>query len=459
MKKHRMTRREFLRTAGLGTTGLILAACNPTEAPTAMPQPKAEEPTATPQPKAEEPTPVPEEEAVVRVFNYDPTGTDAWVEADALFDTYFAEKYPSIEIQIDQAPWAGFTEKLLTSIAGGAEYDVIYGYWQWLPQFIENEVVGPLDEVIAADPDLSEDDFFDFAKEMVDGKIFGLGWFVSGWLHWINRTTIQEKGYTDPWALAQEGKWDYDAWYDFAQQLTFEQDGIPYFGYSMDSIASVSVYNMLAWAWGTDMWDEGFNQCIMDNETNVYLWEWVQKFYSEGLTPMPGTSTEDNPIGYTNGLVAGMLAGQWFTRNIVQDGAPDMFDIGMVSFPEGPDGSYSVAAMNSFYFGKSPEHPDAAWTWYKERSFSEKSSELYALIGGGRFPSRKSVSPAVVYEWEDVQVYDAIRPTLRAYSVSPKESEFIELWNAAWDEMVLEMRPVPEILGQLAQEATELVNE
>lgn len=452
--KNAMTRRSFLRTASAGAVGIALAAC---ARPAAAPETKQEAPQAE-APAAPEATSAPTTgKTKISIFNYDPTGTDAWVIADKEFDAYFAKKYPNVEVKMDQAPWTGFTEKLLTSIAGGGKYDVIYGYWEWLPQFIENKVVGPLDDMIKGDAEIKADDFFDFAKEMVDGKIYGVGWFVSGWLHWINRNMVKEKGYTDPLDMNKDGKWDYDAWYQFAKDFTVEKDGKPHFGYDMSSLRSLSVYSMIAWANGTDLWDSGFTTSTVNSAENATLWEWVQQFYKEGITPMPGTGTEDNPVGYTNGLVAATMAGQWFTRTIVQDKAPDLFEIGMVPFPKGPKGQYSVAAMNSFYFGQSPENPNEAWSWYKERSFSEEATKLYAQIGGGRFPSRKTVSPFVVYDWEDVSVYDMIRPTLRGYLVSPKESEFNQLWGAAWDEMVLATRPIKEILDQLAEESTALL--
>ncbi len=438
----KLSRREFMRNAGLAGTGLALAACAPVAQDGAMDDGSmmAEKQTAY-------------------IFDYDPTGTDAWVEADQLFIEYFTEKYPDYEIIREQAPWAGFTEKLLTSIAGGSEYDVIYGYWQWLPLFIENNVIGPLDDLIDADTEISADDFFDYAKETIEGETYGLAWFISGWLHWYNLSAVNEAGATTPKEMNENGNWDYDAWHQFAKEYTSEQDGVPIYGYEMGSGRSVSVYVMLAWAWGTEQWNDDFSASIMDNEENVALWKWIQQFYLEGLTPLPGSSTTEQPISYTNGRSMATMAGQWYTRTIVQDGAPDLFDIGMVPFPKGPSGQYSVAALNSFYFSSSPGNVDPAWAWYKERSFSEAAAGIYAKIGGGRFPSIKRVAPATVYEWEDTEVYEAIRPILRTYRTSPKESEWINTyWNVAWDEMVLGTRPVEEILGQLAEESTALVN-
>ena len=452
----KLSRRAFMRNAGLLGTGMTLAACVPVP-PVATVTPVAPQDSMEGETEAVAELAV-EELEVAYVFDYDPTGADAWVAADEEFVQYFAEKYPNYVVVREQTPWTGFTEKLLTSIAGGSRYDVIYGYWQWLPLFIENDVVGPLDDLIDADTTIAADDFFDYAKETVEGDTYGLAWFISGWLHWYNMTAVNEAGYTTPKEMNENGEWDYDAWFQFATDFTSREGGVPIYGYDMASARGVSVYAMLAWAWGTQQWSDDFATSLMNSRENVALWKWIRQFYRDGLAPLPRDRTPDRPLSFTNGRAMATMAGQWYTRNIVQDGAPDLFDIGMAPFPKGPSGQYSVAALNSFYFSKSPGNVDPAWAWYKERSFSEAVASIYAKIGGGGFPSIKRVASATVYEWEDAEVYEAIRPRLRTYRTSPKESEWIDtLWNPAWDEMVLGRRPVEEILGQLAQESTDLV--
>ena len=84
---------------------------------------------------------------------------------------------------------------------------------------------------------------------------------------------------------------------------------------------------------------------------------------------------------------------------------------------------------------------------------------MFVPIGNGRFPALKALEPKTEYDWENVEMYDALRPTMVEYTVSPKESEFNELFEAAYDEMILQTRPIEDILGQLAQETTELMNE
>jgi ABC-type glycerol-3-phosphate transport system substrate-binding protein len=87
----------------------------------------------------------------IEVWDYDATGIDLWVKADQDFQSYFSEKYPKVKVNRKTAPFAGFAEALLSSIAGGAKYDVIYGWSPWLPQFVKNNVVSPLDSFLAND--------------------------------------------------------------------------------------------------------------------------------------------------------------------------------------------------------------------------------------------------------------------------------------------------------------------
>jgi ABC-type glycerol-3-phosphate transport system substrate-binding protein len=482
--KERVSRRRLLGAVGTLTgvcaAGAVLAACGATPTPQVIEKEVTKIVEGTPQVVKETvvvtqevekvvketsvvevmvtPTPIGGAEASINVFDYDPTGTDAWVQADKDFEAYFTGKYPHIKVTRDQAPWTGFTEKLLTSIAGGAKYDVIYGYWEWLPLFMENDVVGPLDDLIAQDSEISADDFFDYAKETSDGKTYGLAWFISGWLQWYNKTRVEAAGQADLKELNKQGKWDYTAWYEFAKAMTGDDNGTPIFGWDMSATRSPTAAIMMNWAYGSEFWNEDFSQCILDSAENVEVWKYIQQFYAEKLTPTPGDMGQgESGPGYTNGRIVGTMAGQWYTRTIVQEMSSDNpFDIGMVPFAKGPVDQVSIAALNSFYFSKAPENPQAAFAWYKERSFSDASSKIYASIGGGRFPSRKSVAPATVYAWEDTEVYEAIRPTLRTYRTAPKEAEFNALYQAAWDEMVLQTRPVEEILAQLAQEASQL---
>jgi hypothetical protein len=108
--------------------------------------------------------------------------------------------------------------------------------------------------------------------------------------------------------------------------------------------------------------------------------------------------------------------------------------------------------------GANGENAADGWMWFKARSFSEQAAEFYLPIGAGRFSARKSIAPATEFDWEDTEVYESIRSVMRTYNVSPKESEFEPLFQAMRDEILLNQRPVDEILTQYAADATQLLS-
>jgi len=159
-------------------------------------------------------------EQTIEVWDYDPTGVDVWVAADKSFGAYFKEKYPKITVKRSQAGFAGFAEGLLTSVAGGAKYDVIYGWAPWLPQFRKNNVVSALDPFLKNDGTLSADSFHDYGKDVADGKTYGLAWYASADFLFYNKTALAAAGLDDPAKLDAAGQWTYDAFQKLAKGAT-----------------------------------------------------------------------------------------------------------------------------------------------------------------------------------------------------------------------------------------------
>jgi ABC-type glycerol-3-phosphate transport system substrate-binding protein len=471
----RITRRQFLRGAAAGAAGVVLASCaTPTaevvekettveveveKLVTEIVQETVEVPVEV-EVEVEVPvTAVPPEEVTIQIWDYDPTGTDAWVRADKSFEAYFHGKYPYITAERTQAPWTGFAEKFLTSVAGGATYDVIYGWYRWLPQFMENNTVAPIDELVDVDPEVEPGDFLDSAKEIVDGKTYGLSWYVGASFLWYNKSRVAEAGVDDPHEVDMGGNWTYDAYYEFGEAMTGERDGGPVYGADVSWTRSAGPnYNLIARAFGGTEFDETFTTCTMDSPEHLEVWKFLQRFYMNGISPTPGAMAEET-IGFDQENVISWVTGNWYIDTATQAGLPSIFDIGMARMPEGPSGQFTSTYINSFYMGADAQNPMEGWIWYKERSWSEAALTIYVPIGNGRFPALKRLEPQYEYDWENVEMYDALRPTMVAYTVSPKESEFNGLFEAAYDEMILQTRPIEDILGQLAEETTDLMQE
>jgi len=124
--KNQISRREFLRLAGISSAGVLLAACGKTT-PT--------EPAATVPPAAPEPI-------KLSYWGHGYSGREAVVDA-AVAD--FVEEFPGSEINLDSIPFGDFETKLATAFAAGTEPDILsVGDWI-IPTYVDKNVLTPLD--------------------------------------------------------------------------------------------------------------------------------------------------------------------------------------------------------------------------------------------------------------------------------------------------------------------------
>lgn len=441
-----VTRRTFLIAAAGAVAVAGLTACSPGQNNGTSTSPHTGPSDAT-------------EDQSITVWDYDPTGIDAWVTADADFGSYFAEKYPAISVKRNQAPFVGFAEALLTSIAGGAKYDVIYGWSNWLPQFRQNKVVQTLDSFLAAESDISADSFFDYGKDVSMGGLYGLAWYASAQFMYFNKTAFEQAGVADPASLDANGRWDYEALRSVAEKMTTGKGTDIVFGSDFGTTRGTGDFSSLSRGFGSDIWNKDLSKSTMDSSQNDELYAYIQDIYASRWTPTP---TEGNGlsdvIGFGNERIMTMTSGTNYFRQAAQTGVPERFDIGLSRIPKGPGGQQHVCFINSYYMGAKGANTNGGWIWYKERSFSDRANELYVETGAGRFPVKKDQQPVTVYPFEDPALFEQIRTDMYATRVIDKQAKFDEAFGTAWDRIALEGGDVAPILTELTTTANGLVS-
>lgn len=438
-----LNRRTFLIGAAGTVTLFGLAACAPG-------QNQSSSPLTGPTNPADEQT--------INVWDYDPTGIDSWVEADEKFGEYFAEKYPAITVKFNRAPFSGFTEALLTSIAGGAKYDVIYGWSNWLPQFRQNKVVQPLDAFLENEADLSADSFYDYGKDMSQGDLYGLAWYASAQFMFFNKSAFEAAGLEDPASLDAAGNWNYEALRSAAEALTSGSGTETVFGMDMNGTRGTGDFSAMSRGWGSDIWNADLTASEMDSPENQELYAYIQDFYASRLAPTPtegGALSET--VGFGNERIMMMISGANYFRTADQAGVADKFDIGLSRIPAGPGGQQHVCFINSYYMGAKGANTNGGWAWYKERSFSETANDLYTSTGAGRFPVRRDLEPATVYPFENVEFFNSIREEMYATRVVDEQAKFDDVFGTTWDELALAPGDIPAKLSSLATAADQLV--
>jgi ABC-type glycerol-3-phosphate transport system substrate-binding protein len=191
----RLSRRTFLRVAGVAAGSSALAAC---EAPTATQAPPAAQATTAPaeeQPAESTTAPAAEGQTVVEWWDAQ-TGVDEEVTNEMI--TTFEGQNPDIDINrtyIAQTQGTQANDKLLTAIAAGTPPDVFKFDRFIVAQFAAQGFLTDLTEFANKDG-VKAEDYWDFAWEEANynGKLYALPYDTDTRGLWWNKDLFEEVG-------------------------------------------------------------------------------------------------------------------------------------------------------------------------------------------------------------------------------------------------------------------------
>ena len=125
-------------------------------------------------------------------------GREGEVAAELLSD--FEREHPGVRVRIEQLPWSAAHEKLLTAFAGNATPDVAQMGNTWLPEFVALNALEPLDERVAASPDVAAPDYFPgiWDTNLVQERLYGVPWYVDTRLLFYRRDLLAQAGFVAP---------------------------------------------------------------------------------------------------------------------------------------------------------------------------------------------------------------------------------------------------------------------
>src|SRR5438067_6157700 len=123
----------------------------------------------------------------------------------------FERRNPSIHVVVQQSPWTAAHEKLLTAVVGEATPDVAQMGNTWIPEFA---AVRALEELRGFDP---RDHFAGiWATNVVDGKLYGVPWYVDTRVLFYRSDVLAAVGYP-------RGPRTWDEWRDAMQRIERER--------------------------------------------------------------------------------------------------------------------------------------------------------------------------------------------------------------------------------------------
>jgi multiple sugar transport system substrate-binding protein len=462
-----LSRRRLLELLGLAIAG---AACTPAAPaqPTAAPAAPAAAPTSAPAAAAAKPTtapaaapttaPAPAPTAapaakpaggatVTLKVAHVTTAQKVWDDAWSGIWGSFESKNPGIKLEIENLPFTGYQEKMLTSLAGGSDYDIMYGWEPWLTTFAEKSVILPLDDYLAKDKDIKLDDFYPAAIEKWKGKVYGLGWFISGYETWLNSDVLKTVD-VDPRTLEKEGKWTWDALQDLARKMSKGDGASRIYGY-MHTVNTQGMSTPI-WTAGADFWDaDGKKSMVNTPEFIDALQQQMDMTLKDRSTPLPADAAAQNGPGFVNKRVASLLTGPHFSRAV--DEVPDKVNIVQVPVPKGKGANrQALALVNSFYLTSVGKNRDQAWLLYKHL-LSPETQKAVVPLGGGRFPAVKAAAPQTAYAWEDAEVYKTTAAIMRRPWTVARQAEFEKAWGTAIEEILTAKKSTKQAMDDLAK--------
>ena len=133
------------------------------------------------------------------------TVLDVWAmgrEGEVIGDLVpeFERENPGVTVRIQQLPFTAAHEKLLTAFVGDAMPDMAQLGNSWVPEFATLGALEPLDTRIAATPAIPRADYYPgiWDSNVVDGKLYGVPWYVDTRLLFYRRDILKKAGFDHP---------------------------------------------------------------------------------------------------------------------------------------------------------------------------------------------------------------------------------------------------------------------
>ena len=368
----RLSRRDLLRLTAMTTASVAVVACAP--AGTTAPAGAAGGDSA----------PATEQVDIIATTSMPVNTFDKTLERAK-------EQTPNVNLEVNANGWGaggwdGYSDTLLTRIAGGEQIDVIMIAIEGLGLLSAKNVLVPLDELITADPaaqDVLENDVHITLRQMlqVDGKQMEYPFSWNNMVTYYNTTIFEEEGIEAP-----TGEWN---WEDFLEVCT--------------KVARVSggADDRYAYSfWGSGMF--GMAAWFFNNDTSPLTADWSA---SNLLDPKVAETVQfmadlvlkhkvaPNPSGWDEGaqFLAGNLVmrtcGRWCISGLLEADFTT-YDLQYQPHRAGP--LKTVAGTDGWGIASSSKNPQAAWDVVKLLSGPEASLDMVQL--GGNIPALRSVA-------------------------------------------------------------------
>jgi multiple sugar transport system substrate-binding protein len=334
----KISRRDFLRLAGLTAAGTALAACT----------------TRLPQSTTDKSGPV--------QLVYSDWRTDWFPPMAQRMLSEFNDQHPNIRVFYTPDP-DNLEEKMLADMAAGTAPDIVNGCCDFFPAWANAGYLLDLRPYVKAD--LDQDTINDWSPAQSkalftsDGKQFGLPKYHGGLGLYFNKDMFDAARVDYP-----TYDWTHDDYLTAMKKLTIRKgDQTTQWGSMFD--VSWERIQMHVNGWGGHFVNpDNPMVCEMAEPPALSAMEWLQarNWDDKVMATFLDVQNVDTRTAFINQKIAMVEDGSWALKDIL-DGAK--FRVGVAPFPAGPVQRVTLATTDGFGIYAGTKHPEAAWEFLK----------------------------------------------------------------------------------------------
>jgi multiple sugar transport system substrate-binding protein len=365
----------------------------------------------------------------------------------------FERQNPNIHVTVQQIPWIAAHEKLLTAYAGDATPDLAQMGNTWIPEFAAIHGLTDLTELAKKSKATDGHDDFPgiWATNVVDGKLYGIPWYVDTRVLFYRSDILAAAGYPQPPRTWSE-------WLDAMTRIQKERKaryGILMPTNEFEPIEVIAMSNGATFL-NADGTRGAFQQPAFREAFTFYI-----DIFHRGLAPIVSNAQVANLYQqFAQGEFAMHITGPWNVGEFKRRLPPEM-DGKWATAPlpardaSAPTG-ISMAGGSSLVIFRASQHKEAARKLIEFLSEPAQQIRFFELTDD--LPARRSAwtAPALARD----PYFPAFRQQLERVAPMPKVPEWEQIANTIFDQgeaAVRRAKTVPEALVTLDRTADDLL--
>jgi multiple sugar transport system substrate-binding protein len=414
----KISRRDFLRMAGVTAAGTALAACATRLSPTSS--------TSS---------------GPVQLV-YSDWRTDWFPPMAQEMLTEFNNQHPNIRVFYTPDP-DNLEEKMPADMAAGTAPDIVNGCCSFFPAWANSGYLLDLRPYVKAD--LDQDIINDWSPAQykalftTDGKQFGLPKYHGGLALYFNKDLFDSAHVDYP-----TYDWTHDDYLAAMKKLTVRSgDQVTRWGSMIDISWDRIQMHVNGWG-GHYVNPDDAKRCDMSAAPALEAMEWLRtRMWDEKvMATFLDVQKVETRTAFIDQKIAMVEDGSWALKDIL-DGAK--FRVGVAPFPAGPSGRVTLATTDGFGIYAGTKHPEAAWEVLK--FLIGKEYGLAMARTNFLQPARASLVPDWVNfvrqqypeKAKEIDIAAFADGQIKGYSVTaeifPNMVGVGEIANAAWDQI------------------------